>query len=1023
MNEKPRSIVFSEFRLDPDNALLWRGQDRVALAPKPFDVLCHLVGRAGKLVTKDELLDVVWPNINVGESSLSVTINALRFALGDDPKAPRYIETVTRRGYRFIAPVSVDLPQAPERPAREWSSPPSQPSGLPSPPRPRWWVGRSGPLEALEDLFQRAVRGERQLVFVTGEVGIGKTTLTQMLIERMLARGVRVLLGSCVEHFGTDEAFLPLIEALQDRCTGDDAPVLLKALRDHAPTWLAQIPGFLSGNEQAELRKEVFGATRERMLREFCELLEVLSAESPLVIIVDDLHWTDYATLDVLSRFARRNKKASVLFVATFRPIDVRIVNHPTWKLHQDLQVHGLSTEIALDRLSQAEVEQYLLLRFDDAEIAHTLATRIFPRSEGQPLFVVSLVGDLIAQEEIIEVEGRWRLALRSPTSQSCLSYDLREMIGGQIDRLTTDEQRLVEAASVAGIEFSAATLVGAMNQSISEVEVICEALVRKGQMLTASGIAEWPNGTVAGHYSFLHSLYQEVLYQRLAPGQRAQLHRQIGEMLEEGYGDQTAEIASVLALHFEDGRDFAKAVRYFAQAADNSSQRFSHNEAATYITRALNLVARLPLENQLTARILLLQRRAWIRRSSGDFRGSIEDLHSLISCAAEAKEVCSEINGLIDLSRFYLYVDRLQCLQFAERALAKSQDIDEGAFKAVARGNSANLNLMLKGWSDEDAEVCRQVLTMIVDARDPRVLLRRCSIACVLYYSASNYAESCLAAKEGRQLAQAIGDEYYYIVFNSMVAFSLLHLGDWGALRQCVAEALEITEKNANRQGIALCRLTLGWLHAEALDFAGARQICDEALDPEVEANPFSLFIGRNLLAKACLGLRDYPAALAQFNEIKRQIGIDRAAMDATIYPHYHYNFSQYWIEVGDLTSAREEAMRLQEITQAPPERTYLALSHRLLARIAMAEQNFEDAEIHISRAISIVEQAKLPLAAWRVFATAANLHESAGDEAKADEMRRLSYQVIKELSETLDHDDPLRESLLAGYATEALR
>jgi hypothetical protein len=116
--------------------------------------------------------------------------------------------------------------------------------------------------------------------------------------------GVRILLGRCVEHFGTDEAFLPLIDALQDYCAG--SPSSLQTLRDCAPTWLVQLTGLIGDEERQELQKEVFGATRERMLREYCELLEVLGAKDPVVVVVEDLHWSDYATLDVLSRFARR---------------------------------------------------------------------------------------------------------------------------------------------------------------------------------------------------------------------------------------------------------------------------------------------------------------------------------------------------------------------------------------------------------------------------------------------------------------------------------------------------------------------------------------------------------------------------------------------------------------------------------------------------------------------------------------------------------------------------------------------
>lgn len=368
MNEKVNEFVFEEFRLDPANALLWRGHDRVALPPKPFEVLCCLVKRAGQLVTKDELLDAVWPNLHVTESSLSFSINALRIALGDDPKAPRYIETVTRRGYRFIAPVSgAPRMEAWRQPEAKAQAPPFRPMS-----HPRWWAGRAGHLKALNNLIEQAVTGNRQVVFITGEAGIGKTTFVEMVMERLLGRGIGVFSGRCIEHFGTDEAFLPLIEALQDQCRGPGGPHLLEMLRGHAPTWLAQMTGILDARDRAVLQSEVFGATRERMLREFCELLEVLSSEYPWVIIVEDLHWSDYATLDVLSLFARRQQKASVLILATYRPVDVIIGGHPARTVHQELQIHGRCAEIALDRLSLAEVEQYLALRFGEAEMVQT---------------------------------------------------------------------------------------------------------------------------------------------------------------------------------------------------------------------------------------------------------------------------------------------------------------------------------------------------------------------------------------------------------------------------------------------------------------------------------------------------------------------------------------------------------------------------------------------------------------------------------------------------------------------------
>lgn len=1014
MGENRGELLFGEFRLDPANALLWRSSDRVALQPKPFEVLCCLVKQAGRLVTKDELLDTVWPNLHVTESSLSVSINALRLALGDDSKAPRYIETVTRRGYRFIAPVSgAAHVEAGRQPDAKAQAPPYRAAS-----QPHWWVGRAGPLDALDDLFEQAAAGNRQVVFITGEAGIGKTTFLEMFVERVSHRGAGLLWGRCIEHFGTDEAFLPLIEALQDHCGAAGGPVLLKMLRDSAPTWLAQMTGFLDARDRAALQSEVFGATRERMLREFCELVEVLSLERPWVIIVEDLHWSDYATLDILSLFAHRQQKASVLILATYRPVDVLIGGHPARTVHQELQIHGRCTELALDRLSLPEVEQYLVLRFGDAEMGKTLAQRVFGRTGGQPLFVVSLVDYFVAQREILQIDGHWRLAPGGQVSLDGIPRDLREMIARQIDRLNAEEQRLLEAASSAGAEFAAALVAGALDRDIVEVEQICEGLARKGQVIAAAGVAEWPDGTVAGRYVFVHALYQEVLYQRLAPGQRIQLHRRLGERLEAGYRTRTEEIAAVLALHFEEGRNFVKAVSYLGQAAESSAKRFGNREAAIYLTRALGFLDRLASKDQLPLRMKLLQQRGWARRSAGDLHGSLEDLSTVVSCAAEANQHLIEIKALMDLSRFCIWGDRRRCLELAEQAVAYSRALGDDTLTALAQGNSSSLNLYLRGWREEDAECCRVAVKMLGDAQDPRVEMRRCGIQSTLELTTSNYRECYAAAKRCQELAQERGDVYLYVIYNTFAAFSLLQLGAWREMRQRLAAALTLTERNANRQVSSMCRLMVAWLHIEALDFEGAKKRCEEALDSAVEENPVNFFLGRNLLAKAHLGLNDYPAAFAQFDAITTRIETDGLMMEAVFHPLFSHGLSEYWLGVGDLARAREQATRLCEIAARPPELTYLALSHRLLAKIAIVEKDFEEAQVQLSRAVSIVKGSELPLAAWRVHATAAEFYESVGESGKAAEFRCGCEKVIETLAATFDQGDPLRSSLLAGYA-----
>ena len=999
-------LAFGQFRLDRANAMLRRGQDRVVLAPKPFEVLCCLVERPGELVTKDELLAAVWSDLHVSESSLTVAINALRSALGDDRQAPHYIETVTRRGYRFIASVGAVQSSNDEQPLEERID---VSEGL-TDQRRRWRVGRAGPLEVLEGVLQQVHAGQRQIVFVTGEAGIGKTTLVQMALERMEQRGVGVLHSGCNELFGTHEAFLPLIEALHEQCRGADGTLLLKSLRDYAPTWLAQMPGLLRDEDRAAFQHEVFGATRERMLREFADLMERLAAKRPWVIILEDLHWSDFATVDALSRIARRDRKAAILVLATYRPVDVAAEGHPIRTVHQDLQIHGQCTELALDRLTRTEVERYLALRFNSTTLASGLADRIFARTGGQPLFVASLVDHLIAQRTIVAIDGLWQVESEEAISQFSMPRDLREMIMRQVDQLTTEERGLLEVAGTAGAEFSALLVAGAMDRNVLDVEQLCEELARTGRVVVSAGVTEWPNDAISGSYAFQHALYQEVLYQRLAPARRVDTHRRIGESLERGYGDRAPEVASVLALHFELGHDFAKAMRYLGLAAESSARRFSTREAVSYLSRALDLVSHLPAGLQPPVRLKLLLQRAWAWRAGGDFARSLEDLLTMVAYAVETGHLREEVSGLVDLSRFCLYVDRRQCLPFAAQALEKCRAIEDPAFRALVQGNFANLNMMLPGWRAEDAAFCRQAASLIGNSQDVSMRLRRCSIEMVLEFLSSNYPACNDATKRGKDLARMVGDVYLFTVYNTVEAFALLYLGEWGKVQESVTSTLAMAERNVNPQASALCRVTLGFLYAEAQEFGSAAGHAEDAHNPMIEANPFSFFLVRTLLAKAYIGLGNLPLARQHLDAIERRTEADEVPLDSLIVPQHLMNRCAYWLAVGDLGQAQTTASRLHEVTMSAPDRPFLALSLSTKAKIAVLTGNPQAARSQLAEAISIVRHARLPLAARHVYATVADLYENLGDAARAIKWRCRSQQVVESLANSLQPGDPLR-------------
>jgi tetratricopeptide (TPR) repeat protein len=256
--------------------------------------------------------------------------------------------------------------------------------------------------------------------------------------------------------------------------------------------------------------------------------------------------------------------------------------------------------------LTEADVASYLVARFASAspetghkggeQLSHAplqpLAQVVHQRTDGNPLFIVNLVDYLVAQGVVTNGQPGGTYHIASPQGLHLgMPETLRQMIEKQVARLSLAEQRVLEVASVAGVGFSAATVAAGLGEDVAQSEERCAELARCGQFLRSAGVDEWPDGTVAGSYAFIHTLYQNVLYERLTAGQRLQLHRRIGACREAGYGDRAREIAGELVVHFEQGRDFPRAVRYRQQAAKTALQRCAYQEASSHLSKGLELL------------------------------------------------------------------------------------------------------------------------------------------------------------------------------------------------------------------------------------------------------------------------------------------------------------------------------------------------------------------------------------------------------------------------------------------------
>jgi DNA-binding winged helix-turn-helix (wHTH) protein len=573
--DDPLLLRFHPFELDERQARLTRAGQPVAMAPKAFAVLCTLARAPGQLVRKDALLDTVWGHRHVSESVLKTIVSELRAALGDDAKRPRFIETASRHGYRFIAALQTE--------ASVYAVPvPCVLDGA----GPAALIGRAAAHEQLHVAWQGALAGRRQMVWLSGEAGIGKTTLIEHFIGSL--EGLTVAHGQCVEQSGAGEPYLPVLEALASLCRDD--PALLALLRQVAPTWLLQLPWLSSEAEHDALRQRLAGIGQERMLREFGELLDRATQARPLLLVTEDLHWSDQATLRLIDHIARRRTSARLMWLASFRIAEVIAEDHPLKALRHELRLHRLAGEIALDPFSEREVADYAARRLNANTVPEALARALHARTDGLPLFVASVLDEWAAQG----VQASDAPA-RAAMPDAAVPESLAGVIEKQIERLPPLQRQLLEAASVCGVEFDSITLADVVGADAAEVGARCDELARRQQWLSARAIDAQRDGTLGAHFAFRHALYRQVFYQRIGALARARWHRGVAESIARRRGTGIEVSAAELALHHELGHDVPNALRHYAEAAEAALRRFAPAEAMGLTDHALGLLPSCP--------------------------------------------------------------------------------------------------------------------------------------------------------------------------------------------------------------------------------------------------------------------------------------------------------------------------------------------------------------------------------------------------------------------------------------------
>ncbi len=956
-----RETEHPEFRLDVHNQLLLCGNREISVRPKAFCVLRHLVERAGQLVSKQELMDEVWPVAFVGDEVLKGCIRELRQALADDPKNPRYIQTYPRRGYRFIFPVSDMDRIASEQEPQDRSD--ADVIRLPF-SEPEMMFGRGGEIAHLETALERALRGERQMVFVAGENGIGKTAL----VESFLARAgedseILIAYGQCQELYGKGEAYMPVLEALERVGREAGTRRLIPLLNRHAPTWLVQMSSLVDEQAQEALQRRVGHATPGRMLREIAMALEALTTEIPLVLVLEDLHWSDYSTVDLISSLARRREPARLLMIGTYRPTPVNTEGHPLRAVHQNLRVHRQCEDLRLEGLNRVALEDYLATRLGSRERSSHLVDLFSRLTDGNPLFLLTMVEDLLERGQLVERDGCWQLDQES--EELGVADSLRQMIQEKLETLSEADQRLLEAASVAGMEFTAAVVASAVERDVVEVEQRYSGLVRRGQFLRSN---ERGVNRLTIRYGFRHALHQNVLYQRLTVARRVQLHRRIGEALEASQEDQQGGVAAALATHFERGRTHRKAVEYHVMAAQRAIRRSAYREAVHHLNRGLDFMKLLPDNHECRHQELALQTALGSALVATKGYG-VEEVGQSYTRAYELSLLLDQPSDEI-AAAWGLALFRATRAEFEEAGVLGSDCLSRGE----TLGDSA---LELIG---------RRILGLVA------------------YYSgdqpvALEHLEAGLAL-ENKHQARGVQLEEPWVYCRSVLGHVLWILGyPDQALERC-HEAVKLARRIDHPMSLACARHHLGMLHYLRREVDATRREA-EALLKIAADHGFPLWSAWGNLLQGWA--RSVSEPLAAVPQLCQALAAWRATGARSMVPAYLAVIASAFDRAGDVKMGLSTLSEALDVVEEYGERLNEAELLRLKGKLLQDHQPSE-AEEHFRRAITVARRQKA--LAWEQWSAVSLGHLLAerGEKLQADELMSEIYDRFSEGFETID-------------------
>jgi tetratricopeptide (TPR) repeat protein len=879
-------------------------------------------------------------------------------------------------------------------------------------------VGREPELRRLLSARDATAAGQGRLVLLAGEPGVGKTRLAQELMLRAREHGFQVLAGRCYEQHAS-LPFFPFVEALISAID-----LASPTLRQEIPRRFPYLGRLLPDLIESPPAREGEDA-RLRIWHAVGGFLAALAAEAPVALLLDDLHWADSASLELLPHLARRVTGDRILLLGTYRDVEVNRL-HPLEAALTELVRERLMEEVILRGLSPAGTAALIGAHFGLEEVSTELRDLLHARTEGNPFFLEEVLKVLVEQEAIFRSGERWD---RKAIGEIDVPRSVRAVVGQRVGRLVPEAQEILRTASVLGQEWDLEALIDVAGRDEAAVLDCLDAA------FTARLLEERGQGR-RERYAFAHALIGQALYAEVPRHRLRRLHLRAGEALEQ-LGAGRAEAWAELARHFLAAGEEQRAIRYSLLAGDHAAGLYAHAEAIQHYEAALELLAEadgglgvaqvqvklggvLSLAGRYDEALAALDRAAESYRSAGNltglgrvtarigwvhsYRGTgeegltrIQPMLELVEAGGRSPELV-ELYGALAILLFVTGRYR-ECYTASRRAVDLARSVGDDRLLAVAQMQLANAlrtagPVEVAGRVAETARLLEAATQRAEAAGDLETLYHCVHTAALIRLERGEFAAARPVCERVMLLAEQLGDPSWISWAIGRRGWLSFLEGDWDQARTDLDRALALTGQ-----------VRIAWTAAYALNFRGmlhllegqwgqANRLLQEAGTRAGQGDLQALRMAARPLAELDLLQGDPMAARARLLPLLDRSGLEEYPVTALL-PVLAWAH----LELGDVEQAVQVVGEALRRARSEELRLVLVEALRVQAMLEVRLEQWEEAERALNEGISLARSMPYPYAEARLLHLYGRRHAHPANAETAREHLTAALAVFQRL------------------------